>query len=79
MKIKRTDIDIPEEEPPMDAKKQKEFDELPEDQKKAILEERENAKKALISKVYIEPKIIDNDDGTYTVRYKVTEECKCEI
>ena len=39
IKIKRLDIEIPEEEV-MDAKKQKEFDELPEEERKKIIEEK---------------------------------------
>ena len=63
----------------MDAKKQKEFDELPEEEKKKIIEEKETAKRELMNRVYIEPKILDNEDGSYLVKYKVPEECKCEV
>lgn len=36
-------------------------------------------KKALLDRIYITPKIIDHEDGTYLVKYKVPEECKCEV
>lgn len=32
-----------------------------------------------MDKMYITPKIIDHEDGTYLVKYKVPEECKCEV
>jgi hypothetical protein len=52
---------------------------LPEEEKKKILDAKNAKKQAIIDKINIKPKIIDNEDGTYTVRYKVPEECKCEI
>lgn len=32
-----------------------------------------------MDKVYIPSKIQDHEDGTYLVKYKVPEECKCEV
>ena len=29
--------------------------------------------------MYIKAKVTDNEDGTYLVKYKVPEPCKCEI
>ncbi len=31
------------------------------------------------NRVYIEPNITDNENGTYEVRYKAPEECTCQI
>lgn len=72
------DITVPEDEV-LDAKQQKAFDELPEEERKKILDAKAAKKQAIIDKIHIKPKIVDNEDGTYTVRYKVPEECKCEI
>lgn len=36
----------------------------------------------MLAKIMITPKIIDQEDGTYLVKYKVpaeAKECKCEI
>ena len=30
-------------------------------------------------KAYIPAKITDHEDGTYLVKYKAPEECKCEV
>lgn len=76
VKIKRLDIVIPEEEP-LDAKEQKKFDQLPEEERKKILDDKAAAKKAILDRINIQPKIIDHEDGTYMVKYKVPEECKC--
>jgi len=32
-----------------------------------------------MDKMYITPKIIDLEDGTYLVKYKAPEECKCDV
>lgn len=72
------DITIPEDEV-LDVKQQKAFDELPEEEKKKIHDAKAAKKQAIIDKINIKPKIVDNEDGTYTVRYKVPEECKCEV
>ena len=63
----------------MDAKAQKAFDELPEEERKKIIDAKNAKKQAIIDKINIKPKIVDNEDGTYTVRYKVPEKCECEI
>ncbi len=57
----------------------KEYDDLPEEEKKKIIEKKNAAKQAIIDRIYIQAKIIDLEDGTYQVKYKVPEECKCEI
>lgn len=72
VKIKRLDITVPEDEV-LDAKKQKAFDQLPEEERKKILDAKAAKKQAIIDKINVKPKIIDNEDGTYTVRYKVPE------
>ena len=33
----------------------------------------------MLSRIMITPKIVDQEDGTYLVKYRVPEECKCEI
>ncbi len=63
----------------MDVKAQKAFDELPEEDRKQIIDAKNSKKQAIIDKINIKPKIADNEDGTYTVRYKVPEKCECEI
>ena len=63
----------------LDSKAQKKFDELPEEEKKAILDAQEKERQAIIEKIYINPNITDNEDGTYLVKYKVPEPCKCEV
>ena len=78
VKIKRLDITIPEEEV-LDAKQQKAFDDLPEEDRKKIIDAKAAKKQAIIDKINVKSKIVDNEDGTYTVRYKVPEECKCEV
>lgn len=52
---------------------------MPEEERKKILDAKAAKKQAIIDKIHIKTKIVDNEDGTYTVRYKVPEECKCEI
>lgn len=32
-----------------------------------------------MDRMYITPKIIDHEDGTYLVKYKAPEECRCEV
>lgn len=76
--IKRLDIEIPEEEV-MDEKQKKAFDALPEEERKAILDKKAAERKAIEEKVLIPAKITDHEDGTYMVKYKVPEECKCEV
>lgn len=76
MKIKRLDIPWPEDEV-MDEKQKKAFDLLPEEDRKAIIDKKAADKKAIIDKIFITPKIIDHEDGTYLVKYKAPEECKC--
>ena len=63
----------------MDDKQKKAYDALPEEEKKVIIDKKAAAKQALLDRIFITPKIIDNEDGTYLVKYKVPEECKCEI
>lgn len=76
--IKRLDLKVPED-PVLDDREQKKFDQLPEEERKSILEKREQAKQAVLNRITIQPTIIDQEDGTYLVKYKVPEECKCEI
>jgi hypothetical protein len=76
IKIRRLDIPIPEEEV-MDDKQKKAFDAMPEEDRKAIMDKKAAEKKALLDRIFITPKVIDNEDGTYLVKYKVPEECKC--
>ena len=78
VKIRRLDIPVPEEEV-MDDKQRKIFDSLPEEEKKAVVEKKAAEKKAIMDRIYITPKIIDHEDGTYLVKYKTPEECKCEV
>jgi hypothetical protein len=78
IKIRRLDIPIPEEEV-MDDKQKKAFDAMLEEDRKVIMDKKAAEKKALLDRIYITPKVIDNEDGTYLVKYKVPEECKCEI
>jgi len=44
---------------------------LPEEEKKTITDAKYAKKQAIIDKINIKSKIFDNEDGTYTVRYKV--------
>ena len=76
--IKRLDIEIPEEEV-MDEKQKKAFDALPEEERKAINDKKAADKKAIEDKILIPAKIIDHEDGTYMVKYKAPEECRCEV
>lgn len=76
--IKRLDIEIPEEEV-MDDKQKKAFDALPEEERKAILDKKAAERKAIEDKVLVPARITDHEDGTYLVKYKVPEECKCEV
>jgi hypothetical protein len=76
--IRRPDLELQPEEP-LDAKKQKEFDDLPEEEKQAILTKKAEAEKLRLSKVQLEYKIIDNEDGSYIVKYKADEDCKVNI
>jgi hypothetical protein len=46
---------------------------LPEEERKKILDAKAAKKQAIIDKIHIKTKIVDNEDGTYTVRYKVPE------
>jgi dynein heavy chain len=57
--IRRPDLEQQVEEP-MDAKKQREFDDLPEDEKAAILAKRAEAERIRLSRVQIDYKITDN-------------------
>lgn len=65
------------EDPVLDEKQQKKFDQLPEEERKAIIEKREKEKQAMLNRIMITPKILDQEDGTYLVKYRVPEECKC--
>lgn len=75
IKIRRPDLEQVVEEV-MDAKKQREFDELPEEEKQAILNKKAEAERQRLARVQLDYKIIDNEDGSYTVKYKADEECK---
>ena len=33
----------------------------------------------MIDRIFVQPNIIDKEDGSYIVKYRVPEECKCEI
>lgn len=33
----------------------------------------------MLNRIMITPKIVDQEDGTYLVKYRVPEECKCEV
>lgn len=59
------------EDPVLDEKEQKKFDQLPEEERKAIIEKRDKDKQAMIARIFITPKIIDQEDGTYLVKYRV--------
>jgi len=61
------------EDPVLDEKEQKKFDQLPEEEKKAIFEKRDKEKQAMLARIFIHPKITDQEDGTYLVKYKVPE------
>ena len=61
----------------MDEKAKKAFDALPEEERKAIIEKKEAERRALQEKAFIPAKITDHEDGTYLVKYKAPEECKC--
>lgn len=61
------------EDPVLDEKEQKKFDQLPEEEKKAIFEKRDKEKQAMLARIFINPKITDQEDGTYLVKYKVPE------
>jgi hypothetical protein len=37
------------------------------------LDDKAAKKQALIDKMNVKSKIVDNEDGTYTVRYRVTD------
>lgn len=63
----------------MDEKQKKAFDALPEEERKAILEKKAAEKKAIEDKILVPCRITDHEDGTYLVKYKVPEECKCEV
>lgn len=63
----------------MDDKQKKAFDALPEEERKAILDKKAAEKKEILDRIMITPKIIDHEDGTYMIKYKVPEECKCEV
>lgn len=76
--IRRPDLELPPEEP-IDPKKQKEFDDLPEEEKQAILAKKAEVEKIRLSRVQLDYKIIDNEDGSYIVKYKADEECKVNI
>ena len=63
----------------MDDKQKKAFDALPEEQKKEIMDKKAAQRKAIMDRISIPAKITDHEDGTYMVKYKVQEECKCEV
>lgn len=73
--IRRPDLEKSAEEP-VDPKKQKEFDELPEERKQEILAKKAEEERIRLSKVELNSEVVDNEDGTYTVKYKADEECK---
>lgn len=73
--IRRPDLEKGPEEP-VDPKKQKEFDELPEERKQQILTKKAEQQRIRLSKVQLDYNIIDNQDGSYIVKYKADQECK---
>ena len=57
----------------MDQKQKKVFDALPEQERKVVVDQKAADRKAIIDKIYLIPKVIDQEDGTYLVKYKAPE------
>lgn len=75
VKIKRTDI------PPLEEKHidPKVLNQMSEEEKKAIEEERVEAEKQRQDRMNIPSKIIDSEDGSYIVKFKSDEECEADL